>query len=59
MTVCIPTFHKNAAILSSFSMKIECIELGFFLITFIISRLKDKLQLALLLDMISGQELRK
>ena len=59
MTVCIPTFHKNAAILSSFSMKIERIELGFFLITFIISRLKDKLQLALLLDMISGQELRK
>ena len=47
MTVCIPTFHKNAAILSSFSMKIECIDLGFFLFTFIIRGLKDKLQLAL------------
>ena len=47
MTVCIATFHKNAAILSSFFMKIECIELGFYLFTVIIRGLKDKLQLAL------------
>ena len=47
MTVCIPKFHKNAAILSSFSMKIKGIDLGVCLFTFIIRGLKHKLQLAL------------